>query len=280
MNQGHYCLAAYSRQRMHGVALITALLVVAIAVTAAIGMSVRDHTQIQRASLLLEQDHARNLLRGAETMAVRLLEQWGDFSELPWEEGCVSPDVPLSIDGIIVIARLENLHCRFNLNSLGRTEDPPISDFANLLTQAGLAQDVTIPRWEGEQLAIAIRDWMDPETDDPAYRLRNPPERSGNRPFVFASELNGILGMRPEIWTAIAPWVIALPVQDHWIDRTHAPELITNATTPTGTSQDNSARFFRLELAAQLPQRDFFHCAMLDAPNGLIVLREQTTCEP
>jgi general secretion pathway protein K len=60
------------------VALITALLVVALAVTAAIGMSVRDQTQIQRTTLVFEQDLARSLLLGAEVMALRLLERWDE----------------------------------------------------------------------------------------------------------------------------------------------------------------------------------------------------------
>jgi hypothetical protein len=34
------------------------------------------------------------------------------------------------IDDTDLIARLENLHCRFNLNSLARAEDPPVAAFA------------------------------------------------------------------------------------------------------------------------------------------------------
>jgi general secretion pathway protein K len=266
------------RRAQRGVALITALLVVAIAVTASIAMSVRDHAQIQRSGLVFEQDLARSLLLGAEVIALRLLEQLPDLNDLPWDE-CVSPPLPLVIDDIDLVARLENLHCRFNLNSLGRADDPPVAAFADLVARAG--SEVNIAAWQGEQLAAAVRDWMDPETDDPVYRLRTPPERSGNRPFLLASELNRVHGMTPEMWEAIAPYVTAWPGTDNLIDMERAPDIVRDAV---GGEQGEGAeseglRYFRLSLVAQLPQRDFFHCAVLDAPNGRTVVREFTSCE-
>jgi len=263
------------KRHQRGVALITALLVVALAVTAAIGMSVRDQTQIQRTTLVFEQDRARSLLLGAEVMALRLLEQWDNLDELPWD-GCLSPPVPLVIDDIDLVARLENLHCRFNLNSLSRTEDPPVAAFADLVARAGA--EANIAAWQGEQLAAAVRDWMDPETDNPAYRLRTPPERSGNRPFLLASELNRVQGMTPEIWEAIAPYVTARPGTDNLIDMERAPDVVRDAMAGQ-TGEPEGLRWFRLSLIARLPQRDFFHCAVLDAPNGRTVVREFTACE-
>lgn len=264
------------RRGQRGVALITALLVVALAVTAAIGMSVRDHTQIQRSGLVFEQDLARSLLLGAEVMALRLLEQWPNLNELPWDS-CVSPPVPLVIDGIDLIASLENLHCRFNLNSLARVEDAPVAAFADLVARAG--SEANIAAWQGEQLAAAIRDWMDPETDDPVYQLRTPPERSGNRPFLLASELNRVQGMTPEMWEAIAPYVTARPGTDNLIDMERAPDVVRDAVGPQEEEQTEGLRYFRLSLVARLPQRDFFHCAVLDAPNGRTLVREFTSCE-
>lgn len=264
------------RRRQRGVALITALLVVALAVTAAIGMSVRDHTQIQRSALVFEQDLARSLLLGAEIMTLRLLEQWPNLDELPWDS-CVSPPVPLVIDGIDLIASLENLHCRFNLNSLARVEDAPVAAFADLV--AGAGSEANIAAWQGEQLAAAIRDWMDPETDDPVYQLRTPPERSGNRPFLLASELNRVQGMTPEMWEAIAPYVTARPGTDNLIDMERAPDVVRDAVGLQEEEQTEGLRYFRLSLVARLPQRDFFHCAVLDAPNGRTVVREFTSCE-
>lgn len=259
-----------------GVALLTAMLVVALAASAAVGMAVRDQIQIQRAALLLEQDYARALLLGAETMARRLLESWDDYSEMPWE-GCVSPAIPLFIDDFDMLARVENMHCRFNLNSLGRSEDPPIAAFADLLTRAGVAEEQSIPRWQGEQLAAAIADWLNPETDDPGYRLRDPPERSGNRPFILASEATRVLGMTSEIWAVVAPFLAARPGTDNVIDPEWAPEILLDALQ--GQEEAGSMRFFRLELIARMPQRDFFLCTLLDAPNGFVVVREFTSCE-
>jgi general secretion pathway protein K len=247
-----------NRRRERGVALITVLLVVALAVTAAVGMAVRDHAQIHRSGLVFEQEQARSLLLGGEMVALRFLEQWPDLDELPWEE-CVSPPVPLALDGYDLVARLENLHCRFNLNSLSRAEEPPLAAFAELV-------------------ALAIRDWMDPSTDDPVYQLRTPPERSSNRPFRFASELTRVQGMTPELWAALAPYVTARPGTDNLIDRVRSPELLLDAVAGQ-PEEAGDPRYFRLALVARLPQRDFFHCAVLDAPNGRTVIREFTACE-
>jgi len=263
------------RRVQHGVALITALLVVAIAVTAAIGMSVRDHAQIHRSGLVFEQDLARSLLLGAEVMALRLLERWPNLNDLPWD-GCISPPVPLVIDDIDLIARVENLHCRFNLNSLARPDDPPVAAFADLVARAG--RESNIAAWQGEQLAAAVRDWMDTETDDPVYRLRSPPERSGNRPFLLASELNRVQGMTPEIWAAIAPYVTARPGTDNLIDLERAADIVREAVAAQ-PEEAQELHYFRLSLVARLPERDFFHCAVLDALNGRTVVREFTPCE-
>jgi general secretion pathway protein K len=257
------------------VALITVLLVVALAVTAAVGMSVRDHAQIHRSALVFEQEHARSALLGGEMVALRFLERWPDLDELPWDE-CVSPPVPLAIDGHDLVAQLENLHCRFNLNSLARAEEPPLAEFAALVARAATEAGVT--GGPGETLALAIRDWMDPATDDPVYRLRAPPERSGNRPFRFASELTRVHGMTAELWAALAPYVTARPGTDNLIDRVRAPDLLLDAVSGQ-PEEAGSPRYFRLALVARLPRRDFFHCAVLDAPNGRTVIREFTACE-
>jgi len=263
-------------RRERGVALITVLLVVALAVTAAVGMSLRDHAQIHRSALVFEQEQARSVLLGGETVALRFLEQWPDLGELPWDE-CVSPPVPLAIDGYDLVARLENLHCRFNLNSLGGAEEAPLAAFAGLVARA--AREANLSDGPvGETLALAVRDWLDPATDDPVYRLRTPPERSANRPFRFASELTRVQGMTPELWAALAPYVTARPGTDNLIDRVRAPDLLRDAMA----GQPEAAfdpRYFRLALVARLPQRDFFHCAVLDAPNGRTVIREFTACE-
>ena len=36
----------------------------------------------------------------------------------------------------------------------------------------------------------------------------------------------------------------------------------------------------RLQIVAEFGERRYYQCTLLDAPNGKVVLREQTACEP
>jgi general secretion pathway protein K len=264
-------------QRASGAALITALLVVAIASVSAVTMTLRDEQQIHRARLVQDQDRARHLTRGGETVALHLLESLSDYDQLPWDE-CRSPTLPLEVEGVPVRAHLENLHCRFNLNSLARADDPPLEAFAGLVDEALASADTA--NGNGRRLAVAVHDWMNPETDDPVYRGLEPPRRSGNRPMQLASELLQVHGVDPSVWEALAPFVTARPGTDNAIDMERAPEPVREAALGQATEESPVIRYFRLQLVVRIAGRDYFHCAILDGPNGRTVLREFTPCEP
>ncbi|WP_019570481.1 type II secretion system minor pseudopilin GspK [Thioalkalivibrio sp. ALE11] len=270
-------------RRQSGAALITALLVVAIATVTATTMALRDQQQIHRATLLQEQDRARQLTRGAEAVARHLLEEQRDLTELPWE-GCQSPPIPIEIDGLTVTGRLDNLHCRFNINSLSRAEDPPLGAFATLVEE--VLADTEGSGTSGRRVAMAVHDWMNPETDDPVYRGLEPPRLSGNRPMRVASELLQVEGVDNELWQALAPQVAALPSSDNRVDPENAPEAVRRAVEADAAAPDTrdgesrGPRYFRLQLVVRTGGREYFHCAVIDAPNGQTVLRERTPCEP
>ncbi|MGM0672888.1 MAG: general secretion pathway protein GspK [Pseudomonadota bacterium] len=265
------------RRRSSGAALITALLVVAIASVTAVTMTLRDNQQIFRAAIIQDQERARHLAHGAETVALHLLERLEDYDDLPWK-GCESPTLPLEIEGIAVRARLENLHCRFNLNSLARPDDPPLAAFAGLIGQAIEASDAESAN--PQRLAVAVHDWMNPETDDPVYRGMEPHRLSGNRPMRLASELLQVHGFDAPLWQALAPWVVARPGTDNAIDMERAPDPVRDAALNQATEESPEIRYFRLQLVVRIAGRDYFYCATLDGPNGRTIMREHTACEP
>ena len=265
------------RRRASGAALITALLVVAIASVTAVSMTLRDNQQIFRAAIIQDQARARHLAQGAETVALHMLERLENYDDLPWE-GCTSPTLPLELEGVAVHARLENLHCRFNINSLGRADDPPLEAFAGLVEQAFAASDGQ--SGSPQRLAVAVRDWMNPETDDPVYRGMEPHRLSGNRPMRLASELLQVHGFDPALWQALAPWVVARPGTDNAIDMDRAPEPVQAAALRQATEESPDIRYFRLQLVVRIAGRDYFHCATLDGPNGRTIIREHSPCEP
>ncbi|MCG5499897.1 type II secretion system minor pseudopilin GspK [Ectothiorhodospira lacustris] len=266
--------AMYRRQQ--GVALITALLVVALATIAAVSMATRQHLDIRRTTNVFTHDQAYQLSLGAEAYALRLLGERGEDDELPWE-GCVSPAIPVYLEEAELVVLLEDLHCRFNLNALAREDDELRQGFVRLLEE--IARETPDLRLDPERLLVHLTDWLDPETDDPAYRALDPPYLSGNRPMLSPSELRLVLGVTTPIWWAVVPYVTALPETTSIMNLQVAPEVLQRAF---GTAEDTTveSRYFRLAVRTELAGRRFLLCSVLDTREQRVVLREQTACGP
>ncbi|MEZ2744528.1 general secretion pathway protein GspK [Halopseudomonas bauzanensis] len=265
-----------SRQRQQGVALITALLVMALAVVAAVGMAMRGQADIRRTSAVFERDFSRQVAIGAENMVLQLLERAKGPEDLLWDT-CRSPVLPFEVDGVQLEATLDDMRCRYNLNALAGADEIEQGHFARLVDQVGQQSGAQMPA--GAQLAMAVSDWMNPETDDPAYRLETPARVSGNRPMVLASELNSVTGMTAEAWQALSPFVTAYPGTASPIDTERSHELMQEIFADRAAGE-NAPWYMRLQIMAEFAERRFYQCTLLDAPNGKVVLREQTACEP
>ena len=113
---------------------------------------------------------------------------------------------------------------------------------------------MTMP--SGAQLAVAISDWMDPETDDPLYRLQDPPRLSANRTMLVASELSSVAGMSSEAWLALAPYVTAYPAEASPIDLERSADLMKEVFADR-TAGDGAPWFMRLQIVAQFGDRRF-----------------------
>ena len=265
-----------TRHQQTGVALITALLVMALAVVAAVGMAMRGQADIRRTSAVFERDFSRQVALGAENMVLQLLERVEGPEELLWDT-CLSPPLPFEVDGVRLEATLNDMRCRYNLNALAGADETEQGYFARLVDRVGQESGVQMP--SGAQLAMAVSDWMNPESDDPIYRLETPARVSGNRPMVVASELNSVSGMTTEAWQALAPWVTAYPGTASPIDLERSSELMQEVFADRDAGE-NAPWFMRLQIMAEFANRRFYQCTLLDAPNGKVVLREQTACEP
>lgn len=264
------------RRGQGGVALVTALLVVTLCVTSAVAMALRNAADVRRTSAVFERDFSRYIALGAEKMVVQLLQQVENVDELVWET-CRSPTLPFQVDQIRLQATLDNMQCRYNLNALAGANETEQGYFARLVDRVGQESGVTMPT--GAQLAVAVVDWMNAETDDPVYRLSSPPRVSGNRAMVLASEINSVAGMTSEAWEALAPYVTAYPGNVSFIDMERSSELVQEVFKDRA-APENAPWFMRLEISAEFGQRRFYQCTLLDAASGKVILREQTACEP
>ncbi|MFQ5643202.1 MAG: type II secretion system minor pseudopilin GspK [Thiogranum sp.] len=201
-----------SQQR--GVALITALLVVAIATVAAVAMATRQQIDIRRTGGLLHGEQAYAFSLGAEAWAQVVLRRDKRESEIDtlYEDWSTQPPVSV-VEGGSVVGRILDLQGRFNVNNLvdgsGVADKDAIARYKRLLRQLDL----------DEALADALADWIDTDinvrfpdgAEDEVYLGAPTPYRAANRLLADISELRLVRGYDPDIIDTLRPFVAALP---------------------------------------------------------------------
>jgi len=196
-----------------GVALITVLLVLAVATVLAVTMSVQQQISIHRTENILYSNQAWQYVLGLEKWAIAVLEQdlkTNNTDSLldKWNQGIPETEVT---NGIIQ-AKILDLQGFFNLNNLiinGEVSEVDLQRFSRLLEIQGLDQNI----------ANAVLDWIDKDTDsrfpggaeDVIYMTRPEPYRSANGYFTDKSELMLVEGIDVEVYQKLAPHVVALP---------------------------------------------------------------------
>jgi general secretion pathway protein K len=198
--------------RQRGVALITAIVVVAIATILAVRIGTRAAMDLRRTAGLVALDQGWHVALGAEAWAIEVLKD--DYSQDidHLGEAWAQPLPPLPVDGGEVRGALEDMQGRFNLNNLvndQREVDPAeVTRFQNLLALVG-AQ----PRW-----ASLMADWIDENTltepegaEDGTYTSLSPPYRAANGLVATTTEMMALPGMTREEFERIRPYVAALP---------------------------------------------------------------------
>jgi general secretion pathway protein K len=193
--------------RQDGVALITAVLVVAIAAVIATSMMSRQNFDTRRTANIIHRDQAVAYALGAEQWASIELSKdakQNGFDHL--NEAWAYDLPPLPIDGGYINGRLEDLQGRFNLNSVL----DPLQ--AERLTRLCLAINVD------PDFVPALQDWIDDDTEvrengaeDESYTLMNPPYRAANHPLADTSELLLVRGVSVQDYNNLTFYISALP---------------------------------------------------------------------
>ena len=141
--------------RNRGVALITALLISALATMVAANLAWDNSLDVRRTMVLLNRDQAVQVALGAESWIINILHQDLEDSQIDHLGELWASDLPpLPVDNGEVFGSIEDLQGRFNINNLidneGRVEQESLEQFRRLLNALGLD-----PRFAG----IAA-DWM------------------------------------------------------------------------------------------------------------------------
>jgi general secretion pathway protein K len=221
------------RKRQRGVALITAVLIVALATMLAASVSFNGYLDQRRSANAFAMDQGYEVALGGEAWAADSLrrdkQQSGktdDFTE-EW----ATPIPPIPIDGGEFEGQLEDMQGRFNLNSLvvaqgGKVvvDEAAVKRLERLLELLELET-----KW-----AKLIADWIDTDVqpefpdgaEDPTYTGLTPPYRTANMPLTRASELLAIAGFGLDRYRKLEPFVTALPIGTPINLCTASPELL------------------------------------------------------
>jgi len=196
-----------------GVALVSVLLIVALASALAYQMLSRHGLTIAHSEQLLRGGQVREYAFAAEAFARQLLvEDWSgeetraaDTLLEPWAE----PTAPFEIeDGEIALA-IVDLNARFNLNGvIGKGGPDNVQRLKQLVTNLEL-EPVIADTWV---------DWVDPDSDvnaggaeDETYLLSVPAYRAANQPVASASELLAVRDVTADDYAILRPHVAWLP---------------------------------------------------------------------
>lgn len=202
--------------KQKGVALITVLLVVALATTLAVTMMTRQQLDIRRTTHLLNGEQAYLYALGAESWAKQIL--WRDEKNVDHlKELWANQLPPLPILGGHLQGKIEDLQSRFNLNnlvSLAGEQDQDQVLKARVLFERLLAILELPP-----SIAQRVMDWIDPDTlpqvpegaEDNVYLTKTPAYRTSNTLLSSPSEL--FLLIDKENYQKLLPYVCTVPTR-------------------------------------------------------------------
>ena len=196
-----------------GVALITVLLVVSLATTAAVAMASRQHIDIRRTENTLFIGQAQQYQRGVELWSKQFLSQDRKKNKTDHTgEDWALRLPPLPIEGGTVRGYLEDLQGRFNLNNLqkdGQNANLELERFKRLLRKLDI----------NDSLADLIQDWIDPDQDatipagaeDVYYLGLTPAYRTSGQLLQSSSELLLLKEFKRETYDKLLPHITVLP---------------------------------------------------------------------
>jgi general secretion pathway protein K len=207
--------------RQRGVAIITALLIVAIATTISISISTRLQLDVRRTGNVIAGDQAYLYTLAAESWSKRILKQDRKDSEIDHlgEDWAIELP-PLPVEGGYIQGKLTDLQSCFNINSLLDTSAETSTGTNTKLARTRLERLLTNLKID-KAGAQTIIDWIDSDlqttipdgAEDVYYMNLAQPYRTANTPLQSISELRLIKGFEdPLVYATVLPHVCAFGV--------------------------------------------------------------------
>lgn len=221
------------RSTERGVAVVTAILVVAVAASTAAWMLAQQSATLNQTALVASRAQADLFAQAGLDWARGILAEdarSGTVDSL--DEAWARPLAGLPVERALVSGAISDQQARYNLNNLvkeGRRSDADVQILTRLLDSLGLDPG----------LALAVLDWVDGDADiagnggaEDAYYLSLPrPYRAANRPMAQVEELYAIRGFDAKAVARLRPFVTALPVRTA-VNANTAPAEVIAAILP------------------------------------------------
>ena len=231
----------YSSQR--GVALLTAILVLTLAVIAATSISSDHQLSIRRTENIVFGSQVWSYLHGGEAWAkVVLARDLDDQNSYDHNSEAWATQLPaLPLPGGYISGKIEDEQGKINLNNLlsGPEPDP--------LTRTRIETLLTLLEHD-PTLIQAIIDWIDPDVEatppngaeDDYYTGLEYPYLTANQPMQHISELRLVKGFTQEIYQDLVPYLTALPSNTAININTAKVEVIAATIPNLGIEAANS----------------------------------------
>ena len=199
--------------RQHGVALITALLIVALATIVSVKISTDLQLDVRRTGNIISSEQAMLYNMEAEAWTRRILKQDREDNHIDHlEENWAIEIPPLPVEGGTIRGKLTDMQACININSLamnGEAATVAQERFKQLLSNLG----------QNRNLVQAVMDWIDSNletlipdgAEDSYYMNLENPYRTANTTMLSVSELRLVKGFeKNEVYETLAPWLCAI----------------------------------------------------------------------
>ncbi|MGE5094181.1 MAG: type II secretion system minor pseudopilin GspK [Betaproteobacteria bacterium] len=202
-------------RRERGVAAITAILIVAVAASAAAVMLSQQSAMLDQSMLVVSRAQADLYAQAGIDWARGVLAEDAQSSAIDTlKEGWAQPIVGLPVERAVVAGDIADEQGKLNLNNLLKNtqrSDADMKAFGRLLSSLGLAPE----------LAEAVLDWIDADSDlsggggaeDAYYLSLAKPYRTPNVPMTQVEELYRVRGFDAAAVAKLKPYVTALPAR-------------------------------------------------------------------
>ena len=244
------------RSSQRGVALITAMILVALATVLAVSIGFDSAMTARRSTANFGMEQSLALAQGAEALASFVLREDKNDTDSP-ADSWSQPYGPVEVVPEVGIeAQLYDEQGKFNVNTLLLADGTP--DPQSLLVFQRLLELLEIePRW-----ATLLVDWLDrnvlPEPEggeDSLYSSQSPPYRTANLPLTSVSELAQLPGLGRERYLRLLPHVTALPPSASRINVCTAGGQVLDALYALSELNRNNVEYSRMSAEALAKSR-------------------------